>query len=117
MFYEQSGEGGQEILFLHIDGSGSRQYHGVMNHSEMRKKGSMYALDLSGHGRSFPYALPPGLHTNTEDSYVGAIAALIRTLKLNKSVVRGASMAGQMCLNVAIRAEEVGAGGTIPLQR
>lgn len=82
----------------------------------MRQKCSMIAFDLPGHGRSFPSELPPGSHTNTEDAYVGAIAAMVKALKLNKPIICGASMAGQVCLAVAIRADEVGAGGTIPLQ-
>lgn len=80
----------------------------------------MIAFDLPGHGRSFPsQAYFPGAHTNTEDAYVGAIAviaAIVKALKLNKPIICGASMAGQVCLAVAIRADEVGAGGTIPLQ-
>lgn len=57
-----------------------------------------------------------GKHTNTEDAYVGCIAATIAKLKMNKPIVCGASMAGQVCLAVAARCEEVGACGTIPLQ-
>jgi hypothetical protein len=116
VFYEQSGEGKQDIVFLHTAGSDSRQYHGVMNSAVMRQKCNMIAFDLPGHGRSFPSELPPGAHTNTEDAYVGAIAAMVKLLKLNKPIICGASMAGQVCLAVAIRADEVGAGGTIPLQ-
>ncbi|KAK0118360.1 hypothetical protein ONS95_012648 [Cadophora gregata] len=116
VFYEASGEGKQQIVFLHTAGSDSRQYHGVMNNPTMRQKCSMVAFDLPGHGRSFPSQLPPGSHTNTEDAYVGTIAAMVKALKLNKPIICGASMAGQVCLAVAIRADEVGAGGTIPLQ-
>ncbi|KAG4432962.1 hypothetical protein IFR05_011557 [Cadophora sp. M221] len=116
VFYEASGEGKQQIVFLHTAGSDSRQYHGVMNDPAMRQKCSMIAFDLPGHGRSFPSELPPGAHTNTEDSYIGAIAAMVKALKLNKPIICGASMAGQVCLAVAIRADEVGAGGAIPLQ-
>lgn len=54
--------------------------------------------------------------TQTEDSYIGAIAAMVKALKLNKPIICGATMAGQVCLAVTIRADEVGAGGTIPLQ-
>lgn len=50
----------------------------------------------------------PGNHTNTEDSYVGCIREVIKVLKLNEPIVCGASMAGQVCVSVAIRAEEVG---------
>lgn len=117
VFYESSGEGKQQIVFLHTAGSDSRQYHGVMNNAQMRKKCTMYAFDLPGHGRSFPSKnLPPGAHTNTEDSYVGVIAAFVKELGLRRPIICGASMAGQVCLAVAIRHKEVGAGGTIPLQ-
>jgi hypothetical protein len=58
----------------------------------------------------------PGNHTNNEEAYVGTIREMIKALKLNKPIVSGASMAGQVCVAVAIRADEVGAGGTIPLQ-
>ena len=41
---------------------------------------------------------------------------MVKKLSLNKPIICGASMAGQICLAVAVRADEVGAGGTIPLQ-
>ncbi|KAF1958447.1 alpha/beta-hydrolase [Byssothecium circinans] len=116
-FYEYSGEGKQQIVFLHTAGSDSRQYHGVMNDFKMRQKCTMYAFDLPGHGRSFPsQEYVPGAHTNTEDSYVGIIAAFVKALGLRRPIICGASMAGQVCLAVAIRHKEVGAGGAIPLQ-
>ncbi|KAL3495781.1 Alpha/Beta hydrolase protein [Aspergillus germanicus] len=117
VFYETSGNGPQEIVFLHTAGSDSRQYHGVMNDATMRSRCTMYAFDLPAHGRSFPGKNHlPGNHTNTEESYVGTIREFIKVLKLNKPIVCGASMAGQVCIAVAIRGEEVGAGGRIPLQ-
>lgn len=54
VFYEQSGSGEQDIVFLHTAGADGRQYHGVMNHSTMREKCNMVAFDLPGHGKSFP---------------------------------------------------------------
>jgi hypothetical protein len=117
IFYEYSGEGKQQIVFLHTAGSDGRQYHGVMNDPRMLKKCKMYCFDLPGHGRSFPSKnYSPGAHTNTEDSYVGLIAAFVKKLGLRRPIICGASMAGQVCLAVAMRAKEVGAGGTIPLQ-
>lgn len=117
VFYEYSGEGKQPIVFLHTAGSDSRQYHGVMNDPTMRKKTTMYAFDLPGHGRSFPSkSYAAGAHTNSEDSYVGIIASFVKTLGLRRPIICGASMAGQVCLAVAIRHKEVGAAGTIPLQ-
>ncbi|PVI02891.1 alpha/beta-hydrolase [Periconia macrospinosa] len=117
IFYEYSGDGKQQIVFLHTAGSDGRQYHGVMNDARMRQKCTMYSFDLPGHGRSFPSSkYPAGAHTNTEDSYVGIIAAFVKALGLRRPIICGASMAGQVCLAVAIRHREVGAGGTIPLQ-
>ncbi|KAK4945549.1 hypothetical protein LTR10_015168 [Elasticomyces elasticus] len=117
IFYEKSGDGPQQVVFLHTAGSDSRQYHGVMNDKRTREKCTMVAFDLPAHGRSFPGSNHiPGNHTNNEDAYVGTIREVIKALKLNKPIVCGASMAGQVCVAVAIRADEVGAGGTIPLQ-
>ena len=117
LFYESSGEGNQDIVFLHTAGSDGRQYHGVMNDPRMRAKCNMIAFDLPGHGRSFPSETQiPGQHKNSEDAYVGCIREVIKALKLNKPIVCGASMAGHVCLAVATRAEEVGVGGTIPCQ-
>lgn len=117
VFYEKAGNGPQEIVFCHTAGSDSRQYHGVLNDKRMQEKCTMIAFDLPAHGRSFPGKnYIPGNHTNTEESYVGCIREVIQALKLNKPIVCGASMAGQVCVAVAIRADEVGAGGTIPLQ-
>ncbi|EKG16640.1 Alpha/beta hydrolase fold-1 [Macrophomina phaseolina MS6] len=117
IFVEKAGVGKQQIVFLHTAGSDSRQYHGVMNDKRMRERCTMYAFDLPGHGRSYPPKdYIPGSHTNTEDAYVGCIAEVIKKLQLNKPIVCGASMAGQVCLAIAIRNAEVKAGGTIPLQ-
>lgn len=118
VFVEHSGTSGKpEILFLHTAGSDSRQYHGVMNDVRLREMCDMYAFDLPGHGRSFPsrsHAL--GAYSNTEDAYVGCIAAVVKKLGLKRPIVCGASMAGQVCLAVAMRHKEVDAGGSIPLE-
>lgn len=117
VFVETSGNGPQSIVFCHTAGSDSRQYHGVMNDKRAMEKLTMHAFDLPSHGRSFPGKNHvPGNHTNDEDAYVGCIREVIRVLGLTKPIVCGASMAGQVCLAVAVRADEVGAAGTIPLQ-
>lgn len=117
IFYESSGTGPCEIVFLHTAGSDSRQYHGVMNDARMRARCTMYAFDLPSHGRSFPsLEYPAGGHTNSEDAYLGCIAGMIKELGLKDPILCGASMAGQACIAAAIRAEEVGIGGSIPLQ-
>ncbi|KAK5239870.1 hypothetical protein LTR16_011416, partial [Cryomyces antarcticus] len=90
IFYEQSGTGDKSnsIVFLHTAGSDGRQYHGVMNDKRMLEKCNMIAFDLPAHGRSFPYeGYHPGNHTNTEDSYVGCIAAVVKKLGLQKPII------------------------------
>lgn len=79
IFYESSGTGPCEIIFLHTAGSDSRQYHGVMNDARMRAQCTMYAFDLPSHGRSFPSPeYPAGGHTNSEDAYLSCIAGVIK---------------------------------------
>lgn len=50
VFYETTGTGPQQIVFLHTTGSDSRQYHGVMNDPSMMEECTMIAFDLPGHG-------------------------------------------------------------------
>ena len=72
--------------------------------------------DLSDSDRSQYEGYNPGSHTNNEDAYVGCIAAMVKKLNLKSPIICGASMAGQISLACAIRADEVGCIGTIPLQ-
>ncbi|KAF9885246.1 hypothetical protein FE257_000606 [Aspergillus nanangensis] len=117
IFYEQSGTGPTKIVFLHTAGSDSRQYHGVMNDARMREQCTMVAFDLPAHGRSFPSPkLPHGGYFNSEDAYLSCIAGVIKRLGLKRPILCGASMAGQACIAAAIRADEVGVCGTIPMQ-
>jgi len=117
VYYEQAGDGPVPIVFLHTAGSDGRQYNGVLNDKRMLEKCTMYSLDLPAHGKSFPYETYwPGNHTNTEESYVGCITAFVKKLGLEKPIICGASMAGQISLACAIHAETIGCAGTIPLQ-
>jgi pimeloyl-ACP methyl ester carboxylesterase len=117
VFYESAGSGPQDILFLHTAGADSRQYHSLLNNRELQKICTMYAFDLPGHGRSYPGSktLPEG-YGNDEESYVAAIQQVIQKLKLNRTIVSGASMAGHICLAVALRAKELGVSGVIPCE-
>ncbi|KAI9691076.1 MAG: hypothetical protein M1822_008696 [Bathelium mastoideum] len=117
VFVEQSGDGAQDILFLHTAGADSRQYHTLMNDDQLRQSYRMTAFDLPSHGRSFPASsLRSGAYTLNEDAYIAAIAAVIKAEALNRPILVGASMAGQICLAVAIRNAEVRSGGVIPLE-
>lgn len=117
VFYESAGNGPQSILFLHTAGADSRQFHSLLNNKQLQQRLSMFAFDLPGHGRSYPGSkqLPQG-YTNTEEDYVESIAQVIKKLDLKRPIVSGASMAGHVCLAVAIRAHELGVSGVIPCE-
>ncbi|KAH0525644.1 hypothetical protein TsFJ059_007989 [Trichoderma semiorbis] len=117
IFCETAGSGPQHILFLHTAGADARQFHTIMNNKIAQERCSMYAFDLPGHGRSYPGATQfPGSYRLDEDSYIDIIGKVVRKLNLHRPIVCGASMAGHICLAVAMRADEIGVGGVIPCE-
>ena len=117
IFYEVSGTGPQALLFLHTAGADSRQYHSMMLNKALQARCKMYAFDLPGHGRSFPGTKQyPLSYSNSEDFYINCIRQFLIKLKLKRVIVSGASMGGQICLSVALRAEELGVRGVIPCE-
>ena len=114
VFVESAGSGPQQILFLHTAGSDSRQSHAFMNIPSLQKSLTMYSFDLPGHGRSdFGTAQTVGELSLDEETYVSVIYQVITKLSLKDVVVCGASMAGQICLGVALHAKEIGIAGVI----
>ena len=103
LFAEQAGEG-RDLLFLHTAGSDGRQYHHLLADPELRAGWRMTAFDLPAHGRSTP---PTGLGEGewrlTTDRYVEAIVAAADALALERPVVLGCSMGGEICLELAYR--------------
>ncbi|KKP07850.1 hypothetical protein THAR02_00058 [Trichoderma harzianum] len=84
---------------------------------DAQERCSMYAFDLPGHGRSYPGATQfPGSYRLDEDSYIDIIGKVVQKLNLHRPIVCGASMAGHICLAVAMRADEIGVGGVIPCE-
>lgn len=117
IFYESSGEGDINVVFLHTAGADGRQNHAVMNDPSMRRRCRMFTFDLPSHGRSYPSELQPAqAYANNEDQYVSAIGKFIKALGINEPIVCGASMGGHVCLAVAARAKELGVRGVIPLE-
>lgn len=117
VFYETSGMGAQPLLFLHTAGADSRQYHSLMMNKTLQQKCTMYAFDLPGHGRSFPGEHQyPAAYSNSEEFYISAIGQMISRLGIHRVIVSGASMGGQVCLAVALRATELDVSGVIPCE-
>jgi len=103
VYAEQAGEG-RDLLFLHTAGSDGRQYHHLLADPELRAGWRMTAFDLPSHGRSTP---PTGLGEGewllTTDRYVEAIVTVADALGLERPVVLGCSMGGEICLELALR--------------
>lgn len=117
IFHESAGSGPQTILFLHTAGSDSRQYHTLMNNAQLQKRCTMYAFDLPAHGRSsLGSQQSPENYALDEASYLEAIGTMIKRLKLQNTIVCGASMAGHVCLAAAIHARELDIHGAIPCE-
>jgi pimeloyl-ACP methyl ester carboxylesterase len=105
--YGESAGQGRPILGLHTAGSDSRQFHRLMAHPRLAKAGyAVTAFDLPGHGRSAPAAEPGAWALDTE-LYAGLILSFLDNWGFaEKPVLLGASMSGEICLEMALRAPE-----------
>ncbi len=103
IYYEEAGAG-RDLLCLHTAGSDSRQFYPLMNDAGLAAGWRMVAFDLPWHGKSLPPegAYPGEWQLNTE-RYVAAIGGVIQALRLRGPVLLGSSMAGQICLEMALR--------------
>ena len=103
IYYEQAGSG-QDLLFLHTAGADTRQFHRLMNDAALLRDWRMTAFDLPWHGKSLPPEQGvPGEWSLDTDRYVDCIDAVIRGLRLERPVLMGSSMGGQICLEMALR--------------
>jgi pimeloyl-ACP methyl ester carboxylesterase len=102
--YAEHAGAGRDLLLLHTAGSDGRQYHHLLADRELRASFRMTAFDLPAHGRSSP---PTGVGEGewrlTTDRYVEAIVAVADALALERPVVLGCSMGGEICLELAYR--------------
>jgi pimeloyl-ACP methyl ester carboxylesterase len=103
IYYEEAGSG-RDLLCLHTAGSDSRQFYKLLNDAGLCAEWRMVAFDLPWHGKSLPpEGAPIGAWELTTDRYVSAIEAVIAALGLRRPVLLGSSMAGQICLEMALR--------------
>jgi pimeloyl-ACP methyl ester carboxylesterase len=100
LYAEEAGSG-RDLLLLHTAGSDSRQYHHLLADAGLRDSWHMVAFDMPAHGRSS--GVPEGEWRLTTDLYVETILAAADALQLDRPVVLGCSMGGQICLELALR--------------
>jgi pimeloyl-ACP methyl ester carboxylesterase len=104
--YEHAGTG-HDILCLHTAGSDLRQFHRLMANPAITDGHRLVAFDLPWHGRSAPVpGAVLGSWKLTTDFYVETIMAFVKASGLNRPIVLGASMSGEICLELALRHPE-----------
>jgi len=105
--YGEAAGQGRPILGLHTAGSDSRQFHRLMVHPRLAEAGyAIAAFDLPGHGRSAP-AAEPGAWVLDTDLYADLILGFLNAWGFDqKPILLGASMSGEICLEMALRAPE-----------
>ena len=110
IYAEQAGRG-RDLLCLHTAGADGRQFHRLMADPRISGSHRMTAFDLPWHGKSPP---PAGavagswrLNTNL---YVDLIMGFIDAAGLDRPIVLGASMSGEICLELAYRHPEAFTG-------
>lgn len=106
IYYETAGAG-RDVLCMHTAGSDGRQFHGLMADERITANHRLIAFDLPWHGRSMPPegSIPGAWRLNT-DLYVELIMGFAQALGLNQPIALGASMSGEICLELAYRHPE-----------
>ena len=103
IFHESAGSG-RDIVCLHTAGSDGRQFHRLMADPRITERHRLIAFDMPWHGRSLPPAggIPGSWSLNT-DLYIEIIMGFIAAAGLDRPIVLGASMSGEICLELAYR--------------
>ncbi len=103
IYCEQAGTSGPTILCLHTAGADGRQFHRLMADPRLAAY-RMVSFDLPWHGKSPPptNAIPGSWRLDT-DLYVELILGFIAAAGLERPIVLGASMSGEICLELAYR--------------
>ncbi len=110
LYHEHAGSG-RDLLCLHTAGADGRQFHRLMADQRITASHRMVAFDLPWHGKSPPPAgaIPGSWRLNT-DLYVALIMRFIEAAGLDRPIVLGASMSGEICIELAYRHPDAFAG-------
>jgi pimeloyl-ACP methyl ester carboxylesterase len=110
IYYETAGTG-RDVLCMHTAGADGRQFHGLMADPRMIENHRLVAFDLPWHGKSPPpYGAIPGSWRLNTDLYVDLIMGFVASASLDKPIALGASMSGEICLELAYRHPEAFSG-------
>lgn len=103
IYFEEAGAG-RDLLCLHTAGADARQFHRLMADPRVTGTHRVVAFDLPWHGKSPPPAgAAPGSWRLDTDLYVDLIMGFVEAARLRHPIVLGASMSGEICLELALR--------------
>jgi pimeloyl-ACP methyl ester carboxylesterase len=102
VYYEEAGKG-IPLVCLHTAGTDAREWRHQLNDPDIQKRFRVIAFDMPRHGKS----IPPRNWWKTEYKltakfYSEFIVAFCRALELERPVVMGSSMGGNICLHLAL---------------
>lgn len=105
VLYGETHGTGRPILGLHTAGSDARQFHRLAAEPRLRAAGyAITAFDMPGHGRS-PAPGQPGEWALDTELYAELILGFREAWGFTENpVLLGASMSGEICLEIALRA-------------
>ena len=107
VYYEENGQG-IPLVCLHTAGTDGREYRHQLCDPDITKNFRVIAFDMPRHGKSIP---PANFYKEEEEYkltskfYSEFIMAFCETLELDKPIIMGSSMGGNICLPLALNYE------------
>jgi pimeloyl-ACP methyl ester carboxylesterase len=106
VYYEEAGSG-IPLVCLHTAGTDGREWRHQLNDPEITTNYRVIAFDMPRHGKSIP---PAGFEREeyrlTAKFYSEFVMAFCDTLELDRPVIMGSSMGGNICLHIALNFEQ-----------
>ena len=107
VYYEENGQG-IPLVCLHTAGTDGREYRHQLCDPDITKNFRVIAFDLPRHGKSIPpkhFYKEEEEYALTSKFYSEFIMAFCEALELEKPIIMGSSMGGNVCLPLALEYE------------